>query len=44
MSAGATLSHGKSADGSIMVITSADPAVQAQIASFQKMAPEMMGS
>jgi hypothetical protein len=44
MSAGATLSHGKSADGSIMVITSADPAVQAQIASFQKMATEMMGS
>jgi hypothetical protein len=42
--AGATVSHGDTKAGDMLVITSEDPAVQAQIAAFRTQAQEMMGS
>jgi hypothetical protein len=44
MASGATMSHGKSESGDLMVISSEKPEVQKQIAAFQTKAEEMMGS
>ena len=41
--AGAEMSKGESSNGSLMVISSDDPAVQEQIGAFYQKASEMMG-